>query len=349
MTSPRLTVLMPVYNCEAFVRESIESILGQTYRDFELLAVDDGSTDATPEILRSYADDRLRIVRNPGNLGLTPSLNVGLREARGALVARQDADDIAYPERFARQVAFLDAHPEVAMLGTQFVSIDERGHRRPLHLWMKCETSIGIRWQLLFENAFVHSSVMFRRDVVTGEFHGYDETFRTNQDFDLWTRMARRRPLRNLGQALIAVRGRVASLSTGYSSTSLQRIRDVCAAYAEDTLGFDAVAGEGLDAFIQGMSPRVCPPLPTMKPVVRWIEQSYRLFIERWPEAARTPEIRAHAASLIARLATVSAGESPGIMNRWYMEAARYHLPTFARGIVRFAAMGGRALFRSNQ
>lgn len=349
MTAPRVTVLMPVFNGEAFLGKTIDSILRQTYRDFELLAIDDASTDRTPDVLRSYDDERLRIVRNPHNLGLTRALNVGLREARGELVARQDADDISYPRRLARQTAFLDANPEIVALGTQFVSINRQGHRRPLHLWMKCETSLGIRWQLMFENAIVHSSVMFRRDVVANEFGGYDESFSRNQDFDLWTRIARRYPMRNLHEPLVAVRGWPASLSTGYSAASLQKIRDVCAAYGEDTLGFDVVAGAGLDTLIQGMSPRICPPLRTLRPFVLWIEQSYRRFVERWPEAAQTPEIRAHAASIIARLATISANESPAIMSRWYMEAARYHLPTFARGMVRFAAMSGRALFRRSQ
>jgi glycosyltransferase involved in cell wall biosynthesis len=348
VSAPRVTVLMPVYNAEAFVAQSAASILNQTFGDFELLVVDDGSTDATSEILRSYDDRRLRIIRNPENLGLTRSLNIGLSEARGALVARQDADDISYPERLECQVAFLDAHPDVPALGAQFHSIDGRGRRRPLHLWMKCETSLGIRWQLIFENALIHSSVMFRRDVVADLFHGYDETFQRNQDFDLWTRIARRYPLRNLHETLISLRGRPDSLNAGYTRRSIARVREVCVAYADDTLGAGGIGQEGLDALLQGMSPRICPPLRNLQPVIQWIDDAYRRFIVRWPEAAQLREIRAHAASLVARLAILSAVESPGVMSRWYLQAARYNVPMFARGLVRFAATGGRALFRHN-
>src|ERR1043165_9066720 len=123
--SPHVTVLMAVYNGEPFLAKAIDSILAQTYEDFELLVVDDGSTDATPDIVRSYGDRRVRTVRNPRNIGLARSLNVGLAEARGALVARHDADDLSYPDRFRRQVEFLAAHPDVAVLGTRFDSIDQ--------------------------------------------------------------------------------------------------------------------------------------------------------------------------------------------------------------------------------
>lgn len=346
MSSPRVTVLMPIYNGEAFVRDAVESILTQTYRNFELLVVDDGSTDATLNIVRSYDDDRLRVLQNAQNLGLPAALNVGVRAARGALIARQDVDDISYPDRLKRQVAFLDANPAVVVLGTQFVSLNERGRRRPLHLWMKCRSALGIRWQLMFENAFVHSSVMFRRDVVLTQFDGYDERFPACEDVDLWARVARRYPLRNLPEFLMAYRGRTASVSGTYSVVSLKKGRDVYAAYAADTVGLDPVAEEGLDTLMQGMSPRVYPPLDSLRPVVRWIDWAYGRFVERWPEAARIGEIRAQAASLVGRLATLSANERPLRMSRWYMEAARYHLPTFARGTPRFTVACGRALSR---
>ena len=344
--SPHVTVLMAVYNGAPFLAKAIDSILAQTYEDFELLVVDDGSTDATPDIVRSYGDRRVRTVRNPRNIGLARSLNVGLAEARGALVARHDADDLSYPDRFRRQVEFLAAHPDVAVLGTRFDSIDQRGRRRPLHLWMKCETSVGIRWQMIFENPLVHSSVMFRRDIVVGEFQGYDDRFPINQDFELWARIARRYPLRNLPESLVALRGSSTSMSGRATPASMEKVREVCAAYARDIVGLDQAGEAGLDALLQGMSPEICPPLRTLRPVVRWIDESYQRFVARWPEAEETGEIRAQAASLIARLATLSVGGSPAKMSRWYLEAARYDLPTFARGLVRFTASGGRGLVR---
>jgi len=126
---PAVTVLMGVYNGELFVRDAIDSILAQSYRDFELLVVDDGSTDTTPAILASYDDSRLRVLRNEENIGLTRSLNRGLRAARGGLIARQDADDLSLPNRLARQVTFLESHPDVVLLGTQFVSLGAWRHR----------------------------------------------------------------------------------------------------------------------------------------------------------------------------------------------------------------------------
>src|ERR1043166_4865427 len=108
---PAVTVLMSVYNDEKYVREAIDSILAQSFRDFELLVIDDGSTDRTPAILASYDDRRLRVLRNNENIGLTRSLNAGIGAARGPLIARQDADDISYPQRLARQGGVMKRHP----------------------------------------------------------------------------------------------------------------------------------------------------------------------------------------------------------------------------------------------
>ncbi len=130
---PRVSVLMSVYNGERFLRDSVESILGQTFTDFEFLILDDGSTDSTCEILEEYAnkDARIVLVRNDRNLGLTRSLNKGLRLVRGEYLARQDADDISLPKRLEMQVKFLDAHPEVGVVGSALEIIDENGNTIP--------------------------------------------------------------------------------------------------------------------------------------------------------------------------------------------------------------------------
>lgn len=345
MTSPAVTVLMSVCNGEAYLRDAIDSILTQSYEDFELLVVDDGSVDGTGSILASYADRRIRLLRNAENLGLTRSLNIGLREARGALIARLDADDISYPHRLTRQVRFLEAHPDVAALGTQFVSLDARGRRRPLHLWMRCQTALGIRWQLMFENAFVHSSMMFRRDTVLKQFSGYDESFRTNQDFELWSRLACEHPLRNLGEALVGVRGRPSSVSTRYSLESVGKVGDILVANCAAFIGAGDIAAAGADALVRLTSPVVHPPPYNIRHLIQWIDESYRIFTERFPGAEETSEIRAQAASLIARTASLCASYAPLAMSRWYLESARYHLPTFVRGAARFALTSARAAF----
>ena len=117
--SPRVTVLMAVYNGERFLAEAVASILDQTFRDFEFLIVNDGSTDRSREIILSFGDPRIRLVDNPENIGLTRSLNRGLELAKGGLIARQDADDISLPERLEREIGFLDGNPKAAIVGSQ--------------------------------------------------------------------------------------------------------------------------------------------------------------------------------------------------------------------------------------
>ena len=184
---PAVTVLLNVYNGERHLAESIDSILAQTFEDFELLVVDDGSTDATSEILAGYPDSRLRVIRNELNLGVTRSFNRGLAESRGRYVARQDADDVSAIERLERQTAFLDANPDVTLLASAYLRIREDGSvsgRRSV----PTET-LAVRWRLLFLNAFTNSSVMFRRDDVE-RLGGFREEFAYAHDYDLWSRLA---------------------------------------------------------------------------------------------------------------------------------------------------------------
>jgi hypothetical protein len=347
VSKPAVTVLMGVYNGEEFVREAIESILAQSHRDFELLVIDDGSTDATPAILASYDDRRFRVLRNEENIGLTRTLNRGLGEARADLIARQDADDISFPERLARQVAFLESHPDVVLLGTQFVS-HAAWRRRLTNLWMRCETSLGIRWQILFENPFVHSSVMFRRGVIAEQYGGYDESFRTSQDFELWSRVVLEHRACNLPEALVALRHRAVALSGNYGAEALRKVAAVIVASRRAILGTDLAGEASVEVLIRAFNPRLLPPVESLRPVAELIERSYERFVELWPESRNVGEIRRLAASLMARAATICARESPLAMSRWYMEAARYHLPTLARGMFGFAAASGMGVWRRN-
>jgi hypothetical protein len=203
---------MAVYNGEHFLRDSIDSILGQTFRDFEFIIIDDGSTDDSNRIIRSYADPRVRLVENEGNLGLTRSLNRGLRLARGEFIARQDADDISEPERFAMQVAFLDAYPEVALLGTQYRYMDEAGkswETDPLP-----SSPLELRWALLFGTAVIHTSVMLRREGVLETVGLYDETVAYAQDYEYWCRIAAHFPVATLDAPLVRYRCHKASITS---------------------------------------------------------------------------------------------------------------------------------------
>jgi glycosyltransferase involved in cell wall biosynthesis len=202
---PGVTVLMPVFNGERFLREAIDSLLQQTYRDFELLILNDGSTDGSRAIVRSYADPRIRLIEHERNRGLTATLNRGLAEASSDLIARQDADDLSSPNRLAKQVEFFKLHPDVALVGTQARFIDERGYSSGGILQRACSHD-SIKWDLLFDNSFTHSSVMFRKRVVRGELGGYDETFSYCQDYELWSRIATSHHVANLSESLVGYR-----------------------------------------------------------------------------------------------------------------------------------------------
>ncbi|MBF0341666.1 MAG: glycosyltransferase [Magnetococcales bacterium] len=203
--SPRVTVLTPVYNGERYLEEAIQGILRQTWRDFEFLLIDDASTDATPELLAAWAarDARIRVVRNPVNLGLTCSLNRGIALARGEWIARQDGDDCSFPERLARQLGFLEAHPGVELLGSGAWWMNARGERetRPRS---QPTGHVEIAWTLLTGNPFFHTSVIFSRRLALA--CPYDEGLRFGQDFELWGRMLAVTRGANLAEPLVCSR-----------------------------------------------------------------------------------------------------------------------------------------------
>jgi glycosyltransferase involved in cell wall biosynthesis len=244
-----VTVLMPVFNGERFLQEAIESILQQTHRDFELLIINDGSTDRSRDIILTFDDPRITLVENPGNLGLAATLNVGLGLAKHELIARQDADDLSLPERLARQVDFLEKNPSVVLVGTQAVIIDQQGFRKGRVLDRAC-THDSIRWDLLFDNSFTHSSVMFRRSIIA-QLGGYDMAFRYCQDYALWTQVARHHCVANIDDCLVHYRvhpfDRMSDKLRGLIAAENRLImRD----YIADTLGNDSVSESELDAMV---------------------------------------------------------------------------------------------------
>ncbi len=190
MNKPRVSVVFCVHNAEPFIQRSVESILGQSFTDFELILIDDASTDRTPSQLVTYAaqDDRIRLHRNETNLGLTKSLNIGLHMAQGEFIARQDADDYSAPTRFEQQIAFLEAHPDVSMVATPRFVVSETNSTPTVELELPEETQ-QIREQLLHgKNAIAHGSVMLRKSAVdaVGEYRTF---FRSSQDYDYWLRL----------------------------------------------------------------------------------------------------------------------------------------------------------------
>ncbi len=202
---------MSVYNDERYVRESIDGILRQTFADLEFIIIDDGSTDGTSEVISGYDDPRITILENDQNIGLTRSLNRGLNEARGEFIARQDADDVSEPERLEKQLAFMEDHPDVGILGTYCHLIDDRGGvlrtaKVPLE-------DLNIRWQCLIGNPFFHPAIMLRRGILRENSLTYDESFRTAQDYDFFSRVLMHANGANLASPLVRRRIHGATIS----------------------------------------------------------------------------------------------------------------------------------------
>jgi len=208
---PRVSVVMAVHNEERFVRDAVQSVLRQTLPDFELLVIDDASTDKTPGILHQLADPRVRVLRNDVNSGLTASLNVGLDAARGDYIARLDGDDIAAPDRFARQVEFLDAQPHIGIVGSSRRVVDEQ--ERLLYEAAALTDDREIRWRMLLGNALAHPTVMIRGSILRRHGFRYDTSFRTAQDYELWTRLLCVTRAANLPEPLVTYRRRQQGVS----------------------------------------------------------------------------------------------------------------------------------------
>lgn len=208
---PKITVLMPVYNCELYVREAIDSILGQSFIDFEFLIIDDASTDCTVSLIKSYNDSRIQLIEKPINSGYTNSLNLGLQLAKGKYIARMDGDDISLPERFARQVAFLEANPAVILCGTWYSIIgSDRIVKVP-------ESHDAIKVALLKGNCFAHPSVMMRKLSLDVFQIVYDVSKEPAEDYDLWVRLVMKGRLYNLQEVLLDYRTHSNQVTKKYS------------------------------------------------------------------------------------------------------------------------------------
>jgi len=194
LSNPKISVIMAVKDGEKYLRQSVDSVLQQTFSDFEFIIIDDYSIDSSTKIVEKYKDLRIRSIRNQSHLGLTKSLNIGLDIAKGEYIARLDADDVCLPTRFEDQVRFLDKHPLIGVLGTGISLIDDQGTIQDVHFPTEHDL---IKWQLCFYNPIAHPSVMMRIAAVK-QAGGYDPTLTYSQDYDLWWRMSFISELANL-------------------------------------------------------------------------------------------------------------------------------------------------------
>lgn len=234
MSSPVVSVILPVYNAEDYVQDSIQSILEQNFTDFEIIIINDGSTDKSESKILQFTDSRIRYIKNEVNLKLIATLNLGLELARGKYIARLDADDIALPDRFTKQVDFLERHPDYGLLGTyakefgfssnniQYATSDE-----------------AIRYAGIYHNPFVHSSVMIRTSILRKYEFRYDVSQLHVEDYDLWLRILSVCKVSNLPECLVFYRVHKDQISNKHYDIQLQNTSKIQARYLE-TFGFDS-------------------------------------------------------------------------------------------------------------
>jgi glycosyltransferase involved in cell wall biosynthesis len=215
----KVSVIMSAYNEENNIGRAIESILNQTYRDFEFIIINDGSTDRTEEIIKKYQkeDNRIHLISKP-NTGLADSLNFGIKYSKGKYIARMDADDIAHEDRLRIQSEYLDANPEIAMVGSWCYLIDLHKNIR-----IECKPPIedkDIKKYMQKDNPFIHSSVMLRKDAI--EKVGYYNLIKGMEDYELWIRIAKNYKVANIPMFLV-IRYEDRNLYKRYSYKGLNR------------------------------------------------------------------------------------------------------------------------------
>ncbi len=236
MTTPRVTVLIAVYNGERFIRSAIDSILNQTFNQFELLIVDDASIDTTRAIIETFSDPRIRIIQNDRNQGAAFSRNRGISESIGEYIAVLDADDIMYPHRLEQQVAFLDAHQEITLVGGAYDVIGQDDNllttiRHPTH-------PLIIKWMLLFRNVIATSTCMFRK-VAAIDVGGYDNRLIVVQDYSFLVRLSKRFLLAQLPDVISAYRISTSGLTSTQPDLLQNEALEVSREYIKAITGYE--------------------------------------------------------------------------------------------------------------
>lgn len=203
--NPLITVLMPVYNANKFIKQAIESILHQTYTNFEFLIIDDGSIDNSMLIIQEYDDPRIKTISNKRNIGVGPSLNEGVLLAKGKYIARMDADDISKPKRLATQVAFLETHPTVSLVGSWAKVINVNNEIIKIYIMPLHHDAIMAK--MVLDIGLIHPSIMFRRADFLNLSLNYDLNCTSpGQDKELWLRAGKLLIFRNLPSFLVCYR-----------------------------------------------------------------------------------------------------------------------------------------------
>ena len=197
---PRVSVILSVFNGACFLKDSIQSILDQSFNQFEFIIINDGSTDESLEIIKKFKDDRIRLI-NQKNIGLTKSLNKGIKLSNCEYIARIDSDEYSMKERLSKQVEVLDSHKEIGIVGTFSEDHNLLSTNKSKIVKVPIEDS-AIRKSMITINPFIHGSVMVRKSIIT-EVGGYNENFKYVQDYELWGRIANLCRLKNIPEVLL--------------------------------------------------------------------------------------------------------------------------------------------------
>lgn len=198
-----VTVLMPVYNAEKYLKEAIESILNQTYKEFDFLIIDDGSTDGSETIINSYKDSRIIFLKNERNMGIVKTLNKGLSLIDSEYICRMDSDDIAVPKRLEKQLLYMENHPEVTVAGSSIEKFNDQGAKKVLKVRTDPKR---LKTHLLFDNALMHPTVIMRNSVLKRHDLSYDENHIAMEDYGLWQKVSLVSELGNLDEVLLNYR-----------------------------------------------------------------------------------------------------------------------------------------------
>lgn len=209
----KVSILIPVFNAEKYLAEAIDSIITQTFQDWELLIINDGSTDSSKTIIETYTDPRIRHIENERNLGLIRTLNKGILLCNGQYIARMDADDISMPKRLAEQVQFMDNNIEYVLCGANAIVIDSKGTETGKIINPSSNSLLQI--SLLFTNPFIHPSILVRKEVMKDNL--FDKEWLHVEDYELWTRLATTGKMTNIKQPLLKYRWHDSNVSNIYS------------------------------------------------------------------------------------------------------------------------------------
>ena len=247
----KISVILPVYNAETFILEAVNSILNQNFKDFELILIDDASFDNTASILSGISDSRIRLFHHDQNQGLVASLNEGLHIACGDFIARMDHDDVALPERFARQVAFLEQNPMVDVVGTGYRLIDQDGNFG--HSYRPPATSEEINWAMCFLCPLAHPTIMARREILLAH-GGYDKAATFAEDYDLWERLSRKVKIANLPETLLLLRKHHRNMSKFCLNDNLRMSINIATRHIDFLLGQEIDSKIVSCLYTQGLS-----------------------------------------------------------------------------------------------